>query len=364
MTDPNVPRAVSAFVAALPKVELHVHIEGTLTPALRWRLAQKNGIALPYKTYDALLASYATMYNHRRELHGDNGLPTFLEAYYGGMEVLRTEEDFYDLAMEYFAKAGEMNVRYADPFFDPQAHTRRGVPLEAVMRGFERAGRDAKEKYGVAVGWTMCFLRDMPPENALATYEAAVRDFGGVFHAIGLDSNEFNRPPRLFAEVFRRARVDGYKITAHCDVGQKDTHEHIREVATRCVGGVEGADRIDHGLNIADQPELLALVKEKGLGLTLCPHAYHRRLPTDWVFGSIRKVWQAGIPFSVASDDPTYMHQQWVTENLGKVMHYCGFQEKDMVKIQRDGVAMSWAPEDVKEAIFRELDRFEKQCSS
>lgn len=177
MTDPNVPPAISAFVATLPKVELHVHIEGTLTPELRWRLAQKNEIALPYATYEALLASYATMYNHRRELHGDNGLPTFLEAYYGGMEVLRTEDDFYDLAMEYFAKAKEMNVRYTDPFFDPQAHTRRGVPLEAVMRGFERAGRDAKEKYGVVVGWTMCFLRDMPVEDAVATYEAAVRDF-------------------------------------------------------------------------------------------------------------------------------------------------------------------------------------------
>lgn len=324
----DIDTSISTFISQLPKVELHVHIEGTLSPSLRWRLAQKNQIPLPkYPTYESLVASYATMYNHRREIQGDNGLPTFLEAYYGGMEVLRTEEDFYDLAMEYFTKAADMNIRYADPFFDPQAHTRRGVALAAVMNGLERAKRDVRGLYGVEADWTMCFLRDMDPSSAMETYKQALEGgFGGVFHAVGLDSNEYDRPPSLFQDVLAQARKDGYWITAHCDVGQKNTHEHIREVATSCVGGFEGADRIDHGLNAIERPELIQIIKQRGLGLTLCPHAYHRRLPTEYVFGSIKK-----------------MHQRWVQENLELVMHYCGFNSRDMVRLQKNGVDISWA---------------------
>ncbi|SJL11118.1 related to adenine deaminase/adenosine deaminase [Armillaria ostoyae] len=328
----DIDTSISTFISQLPKVELHVHIEGTLSPSLRWRLAQKNQIPLPkYPTYEFLVASYATMYNHRREIQGDNGLPTFLEAYYGGMEVLRTEEDFYDLAMEYFTKAADMNIRYADPFFDPQAHTRRRVALAAVMNGLERAKRDALEG-----------------------------GFGGVFHAVGLDSNEYDRPPSLFQDVLAQARKDGYWITAHCDVGQKNTHEHIREVATSCVGGFEGADRIDHGLNAIERPELIQIIKQRGLGLTLCPHAYHRRLPTEYVFGSIKKLWDEGVRITIASDDPTYMHQRWVQENLELVMHYCGFNSRDMVRLQKNGVDISWAAEDVKERIRKELDSVER----
>ncbi|PBK69557.1 adenosine deaminase [Armillaria solidipes] len=358
----DIDTSISTFISQLPKVELHVHIEGTLSPSLRWRLAQKNQIPLPkYPTYESLVASYATMYNHRREIQGDNGLPTFLEAYYGGMEVLRTEEDFYDLAMEYFAKAADMNIRYADPFFDPQAHTRRGVALAAVMNGLERAKRDVRGLHGVEADWTMCFLRDMDPSSAMETYKQALEGgFGGVFHAVGLDSNEYDRPPSLFQDVFAQARKDGYWITAHCDVGQKNTHEHIREVATSCVGGFEGADRIDHGLNAIERPELIQIIKQRGLGLTLCPHAYHRRLPTEYVFGSIKKLWDEGVRITIASDDPTYMHQRWVQENLELVMHYCGFNSRDMVRLQKNGVDISWAAEDVKERIRKELDSVER----
>ncbi|KAK0431298.1 adenosine deaminase [Armillaria borealis] len=325
----DIDTSISTFICQLPRVELHVHIEGTLSPSLRWRLAQKNQNPLPkYPTYESLVASYATMYNHRREIQGDNGLPTFLEAYYGGMDVLRTEEDFYDLAMEYFAKAADMNIR---------------------------------RLYGVEADWTMCFLRDMDPSSAMETYKQALEGgFGDVFHALGLDSNEYDRPPSLFQDVFAQARNDGYWITAHCDVGQKNAHEHIREVATSCVGGFEGADRIDHGLNAIERPELIQIIKQRGLGLTLCPHAYHRRLPTEYVFGSIKKLWEEGVRITIASDDPTYMHQRWVQENLELVMHYCGFNSRDMVRLQKNGVDISWAAEDVKERIRKELDSVER----
>ncbi|KAK0209990.1 adenosine deaminase, partial [Desarmillaria ectypa] len=185
-----------------------------------------------------------------------------------------------------------------------------------------------------------------------------------VFHAVGLDSNEYDRPPSLFQDVFAQARKDRYWITAHCDVVQKDTHEHIREVATSCVGGFEGADHIDHGLNAIELPELIQIIKQHGLGLTLCPHAYHRRLPIEYVFENIKRLWDEGVRITIASDNPTYMHQQCVQENLKLVMHHCGFSSKDMVRLQRTGVDIYWAAEDIKERIIKELDEVERALTS
>ncbi|KAI9733485.1 MAG: hypothetical protein M1818_007233 [Claussenomyces sp. TS43310] len=341
------------FVHHLPKLELHVHIEGTLTSALRWRLAQENGVALPYSTEDALAASYKVMYNHRKKARGDNGNPTFLEAYYGGMEVLLKESDFFELGMDYFRKVQSMNVRYAEPFFDPQAHTRRGVPIEAVMRGLQRAKKVAADELGVESNWTMCFLRDMSPESAMEHYDAAMA-YRDVFAAIGLDSDEYDRPPLLFEDVFLKARKDGFKITSHCDVYQKDTHDHIRQVAST-MGGY-GADRIDHGLNAADRPELMELIKARGIGMTLCPHAYHRHEPADMVFPLIRRLFDHGIPITINSDDPTYMHENWVEENLNLASKLCPFEKEELVQLQRNAVQISWASPQIKERIMEELE--------
>lgn len=249
---------ISTFIASLPKVELHIHIEGTLTPSLRWALAHRNALPLPYPTYPALLASYAQTLTHRPELTGRQpGVPTFLEAYFAGCEVLRTEADFYDLAMAYLARCSAMNVRYCEPFFDIQAHTRRGVPAEAVLDGYWRAQRDGAERLGVRSNWIFCFLRDEPVEDGLAAYEAArpwarVEGGKGLFHAVGLASNAYERPPMLFEEGFRRARRDGLHVTMHCNFGQKDTHAHVREAIFEVCEG-NGAERIDHGLDAKDE---------------------------------------------------------------------------------------------------------------
>jgi adenosine deaminase len=190
---------ISPFVSALPKIELHVHIEGTLQPALRWRLAQRNNIPLEFKghkynTYEELLQSYNVTYNHRPEQGGRKDVPTFLEAYFAGCEVLITEQDFYDLAMDYFQKCKEMNVRYAEPFFDIQAHTRRGVPAENVLNGYLRAQRQAASELGVRSSWIFCFIRDDPVAEGEAAYEAALpwaKHGHGLFHAVGLASNAY-----------------------------------------------------------------------------------------------------------------------------------------------------------------------------
>ncbi|KAL3422785.1 deaminase [Phlyctema vagabunda] len=349
------------FLERLPKIELHLHIEGTLTPSLRWRLAQKNKMKLKYDSEQALADSYNVMYNHRKKLNGDlldshgNPFPIFLDMYYGGMECLITEEDFYDLAMEYFEKAARMNVRYCEPFFDIQGHTRRGINVQTVIKGLQRAKEEAAKTLDVHSNWTMCFLRDMSPDSAMKDYELALpfRDF---IQAIGLDSDEYDRPPSLFEDVFLRARKDGFKLTCHCDVNQKDTHDHIREVIYS-VGGT-GADRIDHGLNAAEQPALWLEIKARDLGMTLCPHAYHRRTPTDWIFPKIRRLFDAGIKITINSDDPTYMHNMWVSDNLALVQRHCLFTDREMVQLQHNAIDISWASDAFKAELKKELDKF------
>lgn len=362
--------AISPFIASLPKVELHIHIEGTLQPALRWKLAQRNNIPLPqYPTYEDLLASYDVTFNHRPELNGGRqpGVPTFLEAYFAGCEVLRAEEDFYELAMAYLARCRDMNVRYCEPFFDIQAHTRRGVPAAAVLDGYLRAQRDGATRLSVRSNWIFCFIRDDPVEEGLAAYEAA-RPWAaaqlqggaqgkGLFHAVGLASNAYERPPLLFEEGFQRARADGLHVTTHCDVGQKDTHAHLREAVFALCGG-RGAERIDHGLDAADDPALVRGLRDRGIGLTLCPHAYHRRTPTEVLFPKIGRLLrpEVGVRVCINSDDPVYMHDVWIDGNMEKVYHYCQLEKADMVRLVRNAVEMSWAEEAVKESIHKELD--------
>ncbi|KAK8091639.1 hypothetical protein PG997_002000 [Apiospora hydei] len=174
---------ISPFITSLPKVELHVHIEGTLTPSLRWKLAQRNRIPLPYATYADLLESYNVLYNHRKELHGDTGAPTFLETYFAGTQVLCEEDDFYELGMAYLEKAADMNVRYAEPFFDLQAYLPHGIPAATVLNGYMRAQREGAQKFGVRSNWILCFIRDRPVEEGIAAYEGGAalggRDNGG-----------------------------------------------------------------------------------------------------------------------------------------------------------------------------------------
>ncbi|KAJ0328450.1 hypothetical protein COL922a_013204 [Colletotrichum nupharicola] len=359
---------ISPFIASLPKVELHIHIEGTLLPSLRWKLAHRNNVPLPYATYDDLLASYTVFFNHRPEINGRvPGIPTFLEAYFAGCEVLHTEDDFYEMSMDYLRRCAEMNVRYVEPFFDIQAHTRRGVPAADVLNGYLRAQRDGERELGVRSNWIFCFIRDESVQDGLDAYDVArpwaagnVEGGKGLFHAVGLASNAFERPPMLFEEGYARARADGLHVTIHCDFGQKDTHEHVREAVFEVCGG-KGAERIDHGLDVADREELIQAVLERGIGLTLCPHAYHRRTPTEVLFPKIRALWERGVKFCVNSDDPVYMHDVWVDGNLQKVYAYCGMSKKDMVQLVRNGVNMCWASDEVKKELYRELGEVDVQ---
>lgn len=352
--------AISPFVASLPKVELHIHIEGTLRPRVRWDLAQRNKIpvrtnGVEYKTFEELLESYNVTYNHRPEQGGPKNVPTFLQAYFAGCEVLHTEDDFYDMSMDYLQRCKEMNVRYVEPFFDIQAHTRRGIKAEDVLNGYLRAQKDGETKLGVRSNWIFCFLRDEPVEDGEAAYEVALPWSAapggkGLFHAVGLASNAYKRPPGLFKNAFERAKRDGLHITTHCDFGQTDTHEHIREAIFDCQ-----IERIDHGLDALDKPELIEGLKERNIGLTLCPHAYHRRTATDVLFPKLRALLDKGVQFCINSDDPVYMHDVWIDGNMQKAMIYGELSKEEMVQLARNAVDMCWAGEDIKKSIYEEL---------
>jgi len=204
----------------------------------------------------------------------------------------------------------------------------------------------------------MCFLRDMSPESAIEQYEAALT-YRDMIVGVGLDSDELDRPPILFQEVFERARKDGFRVTSHCDFNQKDTHRNIRQVA-ELLGGT-GADRIDHGLNAADLDDLIQLIKEKDIGMTICPCAYIRHTSPEEIFPRIRKLYDAGIKITIASDDPAYMEDNWLLHNLHMARDKCNFGDNEIIQLQRNAVEISWAPESLKEELLTSLDEFKKQ---
>ncbi|KAK3660025.1 hypothetical protein LTR56_000951 [Elasticomyces elasticus] len=354
------------LILALPKVELHLHIEGLLSPALKWKFATRNKITLTHPSTNRVFANLAEyedshdpMKSHSKisgsgeKLDNSEETLSFFEAYYGGFEVLKTKQDYYDLGMYYFHRAAEMNVRYCELFFDPQGHTKTGVTWEIMMEGFREAQEEAERELNVRSSWILCFLRDSPPEEAMQHYTAAL-PYRDMIVGIGLDSYEVDRPPSLFAEVFARARQDGFRITAHCDVGHSYPLEHVQQVVSESKLGM---DRVDHGLNAAASPEMIASIKARGgeFGMTICPWSYIRHQPLEEVFKGIRVLFDAGVRMAIGSDDPAFMEDTWVLENLLAVKRFCGFSDGEMVKLARDAVMICWAEAGVKEGILDEI---------
>ncbi|MFI6903545.1 adenosine deaminase [Nonomuraea sp. NPDC050394] len=324
---------MTAFIAGLPKCELHLHIEGTLEPELKFELARRNGIALPYAGVEEMRAAYDF-----------DDLTSFLKIYYEGMGVLRTEPDFYDLAMAYLRKAASQNVRYAEIFFDPQAHTSRGVPFDVVIRGLRRALIDAEAQLDVRAQLIMCFLRDFQAEYAMATLLESL-PYKEWIVGVGLDSDEKGNPPAKFAAVYERARQEGYLLTMHCDVDQQNSVEHIRQAIQDI-----GVNRIDHGVNILEDPKLVAEVLDKGIGMTSCPIS-NGYVTDSMKIEGIRKLLDLGVRVTISSDDPAYF-LGYVAENL----EVLNFPDEDLKQLQRNAFEITWLPRHVKDAYIAEVD--------
>jgi adenosine deaminase len=318
----------ATFVEGMPKAELHLHLEGTLEPELKFALAARNGLELPYGSVEEMRAAYAF-----------DDLPSFLAVYYEGMSVLLAERDFYDLAMAYFRKARSQNVVYAEVFFDPQAHTTRGIPFGAVVEGFHRAQQEAERTLGLQSQLIMCFLRDLSAESAMETLEESL-PYGDWIVGVGLDSDERGNPPVKFKEVFARARREGFRLTMHCDVDQESSVEHIWQ----CLDEI-GVERIDHGVNALEDEALIREINARQLGLTVCPIS--NSYVTDGLkAGEIKSLLAAGVRATINSDDPAYF-PGYVNENFGALQEAVPMTRDEILQLARNAFTVSWlAPEE------------------
>lgn len=333
----------SPFIQNLPKAELHVHLEGTIEPDFLFECAKRNGIELPYKTSEDVLKAY--------DFHD---LPSFLAIYYRAMNVLKTEQDFYDMAMRYFTIASEQKIVYVEPFFDPQAHTSRGIAFETVITGIHKAQVDAEKNLGVHSNLIMCFLRDMSAESAQEHLEMATPFLGWIV-GVGLDSDEKDNPPSKFKDVFQKARNMGLKLTMHCDVNQENIVAHMWE----CLDLIQ-VDRIDHGVNALDDPKLVEAIRERGIGLTICPIS-NRFVVQNLTGNEIRKFLQEGILATVNSDDPAYF-RGYMNENLQALCDEVNYSQEEVAQLTRNAFAVSWATPELKSKLEGKLEAYLKDA--
>jgi adenosine deaminase len=330
---------MATFIEGLPKCELHVHVEGTLEPEMKFMLAERNQIALPYADVAAMRAAYTF-----------NDLPSFLKIYYEGMNVLVTEPDFYDLTFAYLKKARSQNVLYAEIFFDPQPHTGRGVAFDTVIRGIRRAQMDAETQLGIRSQLIMCFLRDWSAEFAMTTLVQSL-PYKEWIVGVGLDSDEKGHPPIKFKTVFERARAEGYLLTMHCDVNQENTLTHIRQVLDEI-----GVSRIDHGVNAIEDPALCEEIRRRGLALTVCPVS--NGFCTDSTQSHIvKQMLDLGMRPTVNSDDPAYFGG-YMTENFVAAQKDAGFTRAELVQLSRNAFEAAWLPRATKDAFLAGLDAY------
>lgn len=276
------------FLRCLPKAELHLHIEGSLEPELMFALAERNGVSLPYASVEEVRAAYDF-----------SDLQSFLDLYYRGMSVLRTAEDFHDLAMDYFRRASAEGVVHVEMHFDPQAHLVRGIELPVVIEGLSLARRRAQRELGMSTALIMAFLRDRPAEEAMAVMESAA-PYWEMLDAVGLDSAEQGNPPSKFVEVFERARQLGIPRVAHA--GEEGPPAYIREALD-----LLDVCRIDHGVRCLEDPELVVRLRDEGVVLTVCPLSNVRlRVVERMADHPLPQLLDAGLRLTLNSDDPAY----------------------------------------------------------
>lgn len=324
------------FIDSLPKAELHLHIEGTLEPELKLELARRNGVDIGQSTVEQVRGTYDF-----------TDLTSFLAVYYPAMEVLVTEQDFHDLALAYLRRAAADGVVRAEIFFDPQAHTSRGVAFSTVVDGLWSAVQEAAS-LGVDAGLIMCFLRDHSVDSARATLEASL-PFRDRIIGVGLDSDERGNPPEKFAEVFADAKAAGYRLTMHCDIDQEQSITNIATVLHEI-----GVERIDHGTNILEDPALVAEAKERGIGFTCCPLS--NSFVTEEMKGvEIATLLRQGLKVSIASDDPAYFGG-YVGDNLAALTEAQQLTRAEVVQLARNSLEISWAEAERTQAWLRELE--------
>lgn len=320
---------LAALVRRLPKAELHVHLEGTLEPELALSIAQRNGLSLPFPDIDTARAAYEF-----------RDLSSFLSVYYAMTDVLRTEQDFYDLTWSYLTRAAEDNVRHVEPFFDPQAHLARGIPFGILVAGILLALEDAEEHLGITSRLIMCFLRDQPPEDAMRVLETAHR-YRDRIAGVGLDSAEAGFPPERFSDVFARAAAYGMRRVAHA--GEEGPPAYIAASLD-----VLGAERIDHGVRCLEDPALTERLALERVPLTVCPLSNVRlHVVETMAEHPLKRMLEAGLLVTVNSDDPAYFGG-YLVDNYVEAALALGLSEHDLVTLAENSFRASFLDEATK----------------
>ncbi|QJW78317.1 adenosine deaminase [Burkholderia glumae] len=327
-------------IALAPKAELHIHIEGSLEPELIFQLAKRNGVKLAYDSIEALRAAYAF-----------TDLQSFLDIYYAGASVLLHEQDFYDMTAAYVERALADNVVHAEIFFDPQTHTERGVSIETVVAGIDRALADA-ERRGLSSRLILCFLRHLSEEDALATYEAALPLFERYSHrliGVGLDSSERGHPPSKFARVFAKARERGLKLVAHA--GEEGPPAYVIEALD-----LLKVDRVDHGVRSIEDAELIARLADSRIALTVCPLSNLKLCVfDDMAQHTLKHLLDSGVAVTINSDDPAYFGG-YVNDNYFATVAALGLDEREVYSVIRNGFEASFIDASERAARIAQLD--------
>jgi adenosine deaminase len=328
---------MDAFLREMPKVELHVHVEGTLEPELMFELAARNGVRLPYASVEEVRRAYQF-----------TDLQSFLDLYYAGAGVLVSEQDFHDLAWAYLTRVAGQTVRHVELFFDPQAHTDRGVPFETVVTGLRRALAEGERRLGISSKLILCFLRHLSADAAMATLEQAL-PFRSWITGVGLDSSEIGYPPEKFARVFQRARAEGFRAVAHA--GEEGPPEYIWQALD-----LLGVERIDHGIRCLEDPRLVARLVAERVPLTVCPLSNVRlRVFSTLAEHSLKRLLDAGLCVTVNSDDPAYFGG-YVLENYHAVQTVLGLTRDDVLRLARNAIEASFLDGPARQALVTGLD--------
>jgi adenosine deaminase len=327
-------------VAAAPKAELHIHIEGSLEPELIFALAERNGVRLAYDSIEALRAAYAF-----------TDLQSFLDIYYAGASVLLHEQDFYDMTMAYVERSLADNVTHTEIFFDPQTHTERGVSIATVVAGIERALADA-EKRGLTSKLILCFLRHLSEEDALATFEEALPLFDQYPHrliGVGLDSSERGHPPSKFERVFAKARAKGLKLVAHA--GEEGPPSYIYEALD-----LLKVDRVDHGVRSIEDPALVTRLADTRVALTVCPLSNLKLCVfDDLTKHTLKALLDKGVAVTVNSDDPAYFGG-YVNANYLATIEALKLTDAEVYTIIRNSFEAAFVTPVERDALIAKLD--------
>ncbi len=329
---------MTELITSLPKAELHVHIEGTLEPEMMFAMSERNRVDLPFRSIEEV-----------RDAYRFTDLQSFLDIYYQGASVLQTPHDFYDLMTAYLDRAAADGVRHAEIFFDPQAHTTRGVRFAVFMDGFREAIADAGRRHGLSADLILCFLRHLPAEDAVATIREAEPHLDGVI-AVGLDSSEVGYPPEQFADAYEIARSFGLRAVAHA--GEEGPPGYVRRALDDL-----GVERIDHGVRSLEDPDLVERLARDQVPLTVCPLSNVALKVVDRLEDHpLPRMLAAGLLVSVNSDDPSYFGG-YVGDNYRGLAEAFGFDEEALARLARNSIESSFLPAERKAELMGDLTR-------